>query len=382
MEDISQLIEKANQKLNQVRITRHGNRLYLRGTFPKRPGEGSGKKRYELATGLAAIARDLRFALGIAHDVEGQLLREQFDWTPFLKAEHKLQLPETVGEWIERVTYDHWKKTERNFNKQNTWQKNYAAYYNRLPADQPLTAELLEKTILKYSNPATRARGFYCLAYRRLAKLAGIEDEIPFKELSKGYKSKSGVSAALLPTDEQIVEAILAIKNPAWKWLAAMMATFGIRNHEVFYLDCSQILDSKPRIRVLQGKTGGRLVWPCPTDWIERFELWDIKSTAIQYDVLSNNTAGTKVTQYFKKLKLPFTPYRLRDAYAVRLAVYGVDIAIASKWMGHSVTTHFEKYLDAINEIQHSTAFDLMQLNEARIKEIRALDQRLAISKD
>jgi integrase len=358
-------LEQLNQQIRRVKILRRGERLYLRGRFPAKPGEGTAPKRYEISTGYRAITRELKLAEGLAREIEGQLIRERFDWTPFLKGKQKQ--PNTVQEWIERLEAEHWSTTPQTLTKQNSWQKNYREQLEKLPQGALLTADLLKSTILERTQPASRSRKGYCLAYRRLANFAGIEG-IDFATLAKGYKPKT-ISPDELPTDEEIFRVWESIALPGWKWVFAMMATYGLRNHEVFRLDTSRLAEAPGVLRVLnETKTGERLVWPCPSSWWEKFRLWEVCYPNVQVEGKCNNDLGEKISQEFREQKIPFNPYRLRDAYAIRTAVYGVDVSIAAKWMGHSVQIHCEHYQDAINERHHRQVFELMRQTEERMQ--------------
>ena len=152
---VDALIEKANQQVDRVKILRRGERLYIRGRFPPKPGDGTEVKRYEISTGYRAIRRELDLALGLAKEIEGQLVRERFDWAPYLKGKQKPA--ETVAEWIERLETDHWSLTPQNPTKLNSWKKNYREQLAKLPQNEPLTAALLKQTILERSEPGTRS---------------------------------------------------------------------------------------------------------------------------------------------------------------------------------------------------------------------------------
>ena len=62
-----------------------------------------------------------------------------------------------------------------------------------------------------------------------------------------------------------------------------------------------------------------------------------------------NREIGEAVTKAFSREKTGFVPYALRDAYAIRAAIMGIDSAIMAKWMGHSLAVHhkhYQKYID------------------------------------
>ena len=51
-----------------------------------------------------------------------------------------------------------------------------------------------------------------------------------------------------LPSDPQILEAMLRIPNPGWRLVYGLMATYGLRNHEVFFTDVSALADGGDRV--------------------------------------------------------------------------------------------------------------------------------------
>jgi integrase len=80
--------------------------------------------------------------------------------------------------------------------------------------------------------------------------LRGTLPPKPHREAIKKYKgnySASRVDPRFLPTDSAIALWRSTISNPAWQWVAGMLAVYGLRNHEVFRLD----LKDFPVIRVL-----------------------------------------------------------------------------------------------------------------------------------
>ena len=93
------------------------------------------------------------------------------------------------------------------------------------------------------------------------------------------------------------------------------MATYGLRNHEVFFCDLSSLTNNGDKIiRVLPTtKTGEHQVWPFHPEWVEKFELSklgnnkellpninkDLKITTLQ-------NIGKKITDQFKRYSLKY----------------------------------------------------------------------------
>lgn len=350
-------LASVNLRLTRVKLRVKGDRLYLRGTFPPKPG-GDRPKQAEIATGYRAIASELKLAEGFAREIEGQLIREKFDWVPFLKPSEKP--PERVGEWLTRIEADWWAKKLRTDNSLDHWKTNYKAYFDKLPQEKSLTVALLKTTIEERSKPASRSRECYCLAYGLLAKFAGL-DPSEIKPARSNYKPPK-CTIDSLPTDGVILASILAIENPAWRYMFGLQAAFGLRNHELFRLDLNRLSDGVVRVSE-NSKTGTRLAWACPLEWVSLFDLANIaQRPRVIIEGKSNRALGSTVTRAALDLKLPCTPYSLRDAYAIRLAVAGVDVAIAAQWMGHSVSVHCKHYLDALQERHSQEIFSKLNM--------------------
>lgn len=185
-----------------------------------------------------------------------------------------------------------------------------------------------------------------------LAKFAGIEfDPKPYR----GNYSPSQVSPRNLPDDATIARCRETITNKSWQWVYGMMATYGLRNHECFKLD----LEAFPVVRILDDtKTGTREVWPCFPEWTEQWNLKNRILPPIQLD-RSNDKIGHSVTAYLSP-KLPFTPYDLRHAWAVRTLEFGWPDALSAQQMGHSLEVHNRTYQRWINVRHHQRVYDLL----------------------
>jgi integrase len=351
MADFREALGKTNAGLDRVQIRQKGDRLYLRATLPPKPDDGDKPKQYELSTGYGAHSEGLRFAKAKALEVEGQLLRDGFDWTPWLKGKQKPS--ETVGEWLKRFEENYWESREQSLAKLSTWKTSYLYPFSVLNPDDSLTPELLKAEILKLS-PGTRSRQIFCSAYQSLAKFAGLSTN--FRELAKGYKTKIKRD---IPTDEEIELLWESIKNPAWKWIFGMLAAYGLRPHEIFHLDTSELSTHPGWLKVLpETKTSERIILPLKADWRCRWQLWNIQMPNITTIGKNNTDLGRKITKGLHSQGIKITPYHLRDAYSIRASVMGIDPAITARWLGHSLRIHFESYHSHIDKHSFELAYD------------------------
>jgi integrase len=310
-------IAQANGRLKSanvgVVIQAVGNRLYLRATLPPRPGS-SRDRPYQSTLSTEKEARKI-----------GALLDcREFRWEVYLPP--SVNQAGTTGYWFSKFEAE-----VKPIVADVTWKTEYQEVLARLESDQPLTVELLRAAIER-TEPNTRTRRRYCTTLSRFAVFAGLEAD--FKLLQSNYSAKQ-VDPRSLPTDEAIAAGFYKITNPSWQWAYGMMATFGLRNHEVFYLDTQDLEQGRYWVTVKEGKTGRQLVWACYLEWVDQFDLRQPKIP----DVTGKKHAdyGERVSQYFRRTGFSFTAYDLRHRWAVRTLEFGLDISLAAQQMGHSV---------------------------------------------
>lgn len=340
--DISGRIKQANGRLKDSRvgvaIQTIGNRLYLRATFPPRPGdERTEPKQDRIALGYHANPTGLKMAEAEARKVGALLDCGEFTWEPYVK--NHVQSG-SVADWLTRFEADYFTRRRRDAKSETTWKDDYAKVFGVLPSDALLTVQLLTDAI-KATSADTRTRKRFVDACQRLAQFAGLEAN--FKSLRGNYSSSSVIRS--VPSDEEIAAWRDRIPNPSWRWAYGMMAVYGLRNHELFYLDCSKL----PLLVVKDGsKTGFHRCHPFYPEW---YEKWELANVQVPQCTGKNNTAlGNRVTHAMKRYKIPFHPYDLRHAWAVRTIAFRVPTTLAARMMGHSVEVHERIYQQWITE--------------------------------
>ncbi len=357
--EIEARIAGANGRLKSakvgVRIEMIGDRLYLRATLPPKPDSNkTDPYQQRIALGIRANAVGVKEAEAEARKVGALLDCKEFDWKNYLGESAKTA---TAGEWIARFEQDYFTRRERSPKSESTWRKNYWEALKHLPQDEKLTVEALLQVVAN-TTPDTRTRQLYCMALGALAKFAGVA--IDLKKYAGDYSPKK-VSPRALPSDQEIVDAYYQIPNPQWQFVYGLMATYGLRNHEVFHLDLSEL----PILQVLDGKTGARRVWACYPEWVDLFDLRNAELPPITGK--NNSDLGGKVSKYFKARGL-MTPYTLRHCWAVRTLEFGLPVELAAIQMGHSVQVHTEIYHHWINDRHHQRAYDLIMARSDRPK--------------
>lgn len=358
--DVDVRLEALNQRFKLaglgLALERRGDRLGLRGTLPPRPGSGRSRPyQQRISLRLPATTSGLREAERQLKIIAGQILQGNFDWEPWLVWSKDpcltgTELKEALWKFEQQFFRDPQRQLQPAASR-TTWETAYAPYLRRLHtvagrSRQPLP-DLLRQTIESYPIDS-RSRQLSCTALNAFATFLDLALPEPLTRWS-GIYGPSRTQRRDLPGDRTILETFERISNPAWRWVFGMMATYGLRNHEVFFCDCAALAagEAEATIRVLgPTKTGEHEAWPFYPDWVERFGLRDVQSPAICTDLHQTTLQrmGQRVTQQFRRYDVPFSPYDLRHAWAVRTIHLGLPDAVAAKMMGHSIAIHNRTY--------------------------------------
>lgn len=240
-----------------------------------------------------------------------------------------------VSAWVRSLREDYFNVRGETPLTQATWHNDYFKVFQKLPQGRVLSETILREEILR--TPAnTKARRRATLACSVLADHAGVDHNL--RRLIGNY-SASKVNPRTIPDDSTIVEVGLGLPNPAWRIAYGLMATYGLRNCEVFLSD----LSSLPILRVGKAKKSDmREVYPLYPEWVDTFGLGhgDLPQVTGRW----NGDLGARVTRAFNRYGVPFRAYDLRHAWARRSLEFGMDLTVSSDMMGHSVRVHSEIY--------------------------------------
>jgi len=349
---------KINLRLSKIKLRIKNNRVYLRGTLPPKPNEGVLPRQYELSTGLAANPQGLKIALARAQEIESRLVLNQFSWGDYLQ--NGILGTKPASQWIAEFEEHYWLTHQKNIKREYVYGISYGNAFSRLAPDEPLSEKAIIPIISAYQVDAPR-RDMLLNYYIQLFKFAGIANTLHQLKVSWKVKVKRE-----LPSDLELIDFVDSVKED-YRWIFGTLAAYGLRSHELIELDLSRAHIEPYVVKVSDNtKTGARLVYPVPGDWVNRWKLYE-KHDPIYKTRFINYDYGTRIYKLFlretKRLKIrTMSPYHFRDAYAVRCSLLGVDAAIASKWMGHSLKIHWESYLRFFDESHHNQAW--MEMNK------------------
>ncbi len=338
-----------------VQIERRGEKLNIRGTFPPKPGSDRLRPyQQRLSLGLPATKQGLKQVEQEAKVIAAQLIQKSFSWHDYLSGQggkrlSQLELTEQI-QAFERAFFSSPQRMVNPASTKTTWNSAYVPYLRKLEATQTThrslsLVECLYKTVQSI-DCNTRSRQLCCTALTAFAEFLGLDLPIDLKTLAGGY-GKHRTKARQLPSDEAILAAWHKIPNPTWQFVYGMMATYGLRNHEVFFCDYAPLVGGDTRVDVLAStKTGSHAVWAFYPEWIDSFGLRAVQLPPIATDLTQTTLQriGQRVTAQFRRYGIPFSPYDLRHAWAVRTIHLGLPDTVAAKMMGHSVAVHTRTY--------------------------------------
>lgn len=273
----------------------------------------------------------MRRAEAEAQHLGSLLALKQFDWSDWLSEtppEEKL-----IGEWI-REFKQHYTGTHDL--SETTWRRHWQTVYDALPQDETLVATTLIAIALNTPSN-TRKRREFCLKLQKLADFAEIA--LDLKPYQDNYSSTKPQNARTLPDDEMVGEWLEKIPTPSWRSFYGVIAALGLRPHEFWF--CHFVDDLT--LQVTEGKTGERQVQALYPEWVERWGLNEIQRPNVTAKVYRDY--GDRASTQFIRYGLPFSPYDLRHAWAIRASItFKLPDMIAARMMGHSVDVHNRTY--------------------------------------
>jgi integrase len=350
-----------NQRLKAaqlgIKIERRGEKLSLRATLPPRPDSPKLRAHQQrVPLGLPATKAGLKQIEKTAKVIAAQLIENTFAWQDYLGPIAGLKrssadLAEQIAAF-EVYFFQFRANSDKPASVRTTWEKAYVPYLRKLQAiaAQHSSFSLSEAiyATVQSTQANSRSRQVCCTALDALATFLNAPLPTELKSFWGTY-GNSKTQVRKLPTDEEILAAYHQIPNPEWQFVYGIMATYGLRNHEVFFSDYAMLAsgDEEAAIEVLEStKTGHHDVWPFHPEWIDAFNLRQIALPKLNTDLSSTTLqlVGQQVSLQFKRYAIPFAPYDLRHAWAVRTIGVGLPDTVSARMMGHSVAIHNRTY--------------------------------------
>ena len=298
-------------------------RLYLLARVPRRDGS-PGLKQTRIALRMDDSPINRRTAAKQLRTLEQQLEAGTFDWAYWLD-----DAPNAIT-WREAIARLYRARVVLGRTGETTWEINYMGRLRQIDPTSACTSDSMAAALERYDRASCSYKELFYLL-RHIAKLAGVA----FPEVALPTYNQAQLVA--VPSDAEIVAWVEGAPDPAC-WYLGMMATYGLRPHEI---ESAELIE-RDYLQVQDAtKTGFRTVVPLLREWVERFRLRDRRIRERPTDVAKWLSKTTK------RLELPWRPYALRHAFAARLWREGgsrLDIYTASRLMGHTPMQHSKTY--------------------------------------
>lgn len=271
-----------------------------------------------------------------------------FQWESYLFQEVTTVAP-LAGPIIARFERWYFDRNGQSNNTRSTWETDYWEVYKRLEPGSPLTQEVIED-LIRRTEPNTRTRKRYCMALKRLAEFGELPVNIKRIQELKGNYGAQSVEPRELLSDERIERIWEQIEEPWLKLWWGYLATYGLRNHELYYLDNQDVLNGGHTVTIKRyTKTKRqRIAYPLPRRWVDQFDLRKSIDLEPTPGVL-NKRLGEKISKTFQSRNLP-TPYTLRHCWRERAIRQSINPSVAARSLGHSVAISQQHYTTWISE--------------------------------
>ncbi len=401
-------LKAVNARLKAARVNvsvrKSGNSLQLRTTLPIKPGDidknGIGTKQYDISLGIPFNFDGLNTAEEEAHELGKLIARKQFQWTEkYLGKTRNKVKAKTIGDLIADFERNYFQTRKRNLKSENTFNSYFYIAQTHLPKDKSaINANFIEAVQCCTSSDSVKNELIKVI--RVLCKCSGLE--VP--ELSNLKIKASSTRKRDIPTDAEIEQEYLkfetySLNRPSklltredrnnwklWRWVYGMLAAYGLRPREIFVNpDLDWWLSSDNTMNTWrvneECKTGEREALPLYPRWVEIFNLKtdtaaiELLKTKIIDKITSKqiNSARHGTDRWFRFVGIPFQPYDLRHAWAIRAHLMGIPIKAAADNLGHSVNMHTSIYQKWFSLENRKVAIEEAIKKKSKVQELQEI---------
>ena len=325
--------------MGKVSVTASGNRLYLLSVFPAKRGNRAPYKQ-KLPLYLDDTAANRKMADKRRVVCQKEVDRGTFEWDDWLRK------PTQPLTWRDGINALYRKRCVLGTTGPTTWDVSYMGRLKQLPMSSPITPDAVLKALNKYDRSQCSYKELFYLLKDMCALVA-----VPFPEAPvPTYNSKRVIT--VVPEEHEVVSWVKGAPTEA-SWYFGMMATFGLRDHEIdgcTFIDDETVAVPEFAPTGQRTKTGEREVLTPRPDWVIEFDLRNERR--FTYKSTRPGRCCQRLHAAKTRMGITFKPYALRHFYAAMLWKYGgseLDIYTAARFMGHSVQEHEETYRSHIS---------------------------------
>lgn len=352
----------------KVGISVRGGAIQLQATLPPKPDSDKVKPYQQLISlSIPANLDGLKTAEEEANELGRLLARKQFEWNEkYLGSKIEEVAIPTIGELLGKFKDEYFKTHVRNEKTERRMEKYRIA---RIKRHCDTTKFPTTENFISFVNAVETdgAKEGLIIAIKTLISTFKLKVNIDVVNFTPVRQKRD------IPDNELIEQSFYLFEKKAsnrkkqpkvelkdtWKlksWLYGMMAVFGLRPHELLthpnidWWLSSKNVDNTWNVHK-DCKTGEREAFPLNHQWIELFELKNEQRLLELKELCSKIVNSEKmdytvqnIAQYFKRIGVPFKPYNLRHAWAIRAHLMGIPIKAAATSLGHSTEIHSKTY--------------------------------------
>ena len=405
-------LKAINARLRAARVSvsvrKSGNSLQLRTTLPIKPGDidknGSGTKQYDISLGIPFSFDGLNTAEEEANQLGTLIARKQFIWTDKYLGKTRIKANlQNISDLIINFEQNYFQTRKRTLKSENTFNSYLYIAQKHLPKDKlAINANFIEA--VQSCSSSDSVKNELIKVIRVLCKCSGLE--VP--ELNNFKIQPTAKRKRDIPTDLEIEKEYLRFQNYAlnrptklinredrnnwklWRWVYGMLATYGLRPLEIFVKpDLDWWLSSDNTMNTWrvneECKTGDREALPLYPRWIESFNLKndqeaiELLKTKIADKITSKqiNAVRHGTDRWFRFVEIPFQPYDLRHAWAIRAHLMGIPIKAAADNLGHSVNMHTSIYQKWFSLENRKVAIEEAIKKKSKVEDLQDIVIRL-----
>jgi integrase len=405
-------LKAINARLRAARVSvsvrKSGNSLQLRTTLPIKPGDidknGSGTKQYDISLGIPFSFDGLNTAEEEANQLGTLIARKQFIWTDKYLGKTRIKANlQNISDLIINFEQNYFQTRKRTLKSENTFNSYLYIAQKHLPKDKlAINANFIEA--VQSCSSSDSVKNELIKVIRVLCKCSGLE--VP--ELNNFKIQPTAKRKRDIPTDLEIEKEYLRFQNYAlnrptklinredrnnwklWRWVYGMLATYGLRPLEIFVKpDLDWWLSSDNTMNTWrvneECKTGDREALPLYPRWIESFNLKndqeaiELLKAKIADKITSKqiNAVRHGTDRWFRFVEIPFQPYDLRHAWAIRAHLMGIPIKAAADNLGHSVNMHTSIYQKWFSLENRNVAIEEAIKKKSKVEDLQDIVIRL-----
>jgi integrase len=264
---------------------------------------------------------------------------------------------------------------ERASGRLTTWKSAYLPYLRRLEeiaGEDTLSVAVLTAALETY-KPGSRSKQIASGVFARLARSACIQLPCEWGMDAGDWTPPQKASKETPVNESVIISCLNKIPNQKWRNVFALMAVYGLKNYEPFFIDLQHLQSSQSLTAKVQAieMNDARLVWPAPPDWAKKFgiesicKLDDLPSVTTDLSVTTLQQIGRRCAEQFKRYGLPLTPSSLRHSWGKRAIAYGVPDTLAAQMLGIDIAKYALSYRAEIEDRDKLLLASFLKLSEA-----------------